>query len=389
MTSSSIATAIPIAISTLNSQLSTLNSQLPCYRVSGRCTSTPVTTFSAAIAILLAAVIGFAIHRASLCNVRAVAEVLSTRRGFMLLSFFKTILWVISITWVIDLIAPSNATRPHQLWAFSPRALAGGFVIGIGAAINGGCALGTLGLLGNGQLRMLATLLGLVMGLAGGAHAQVNRWLPFPEGAESSISLQPVAGSVLGVVLALWALREILNLWQRRNPGVGWINLVLSNRYRLSTAAMLLGLANGVIYAFHGGWSYTRTARTAIDHVVAGGPQPGILYGALFFAVIAGVVFSSLSNGSFALDWRVRLSWLRNLAGGILMGIGVVLTPGGNDVLILHTIPSGSPHALPAYAALLAGTAIGLMVIRAVVGSVPKIECTGDVCRMWVPGETK
>jgi len=151
-----------------------------------------VTTFSAAAAILLAAVIGFAIHRASLCNVRAVAEVLSSRRGFMLMSFFKTILWVIAITWMIDLIAPSSAIRPHQLWAFSPRALAGGFII----------------------------------------------------------------------------------------------------------------------------------------------------------------------------------------------GIGVVLTPGGNDVLILHTIPSGSPHALPAYAALLVGTAFGLMVIRALVGNVPKIECTGDVCRI-------
>lgn len=46
-----------------------------------------MTTFSAAAAILLAAVIGFAIHRASLCNVRAVAEVLSTRRGFMLARF--------------------------------------------------------------------------------------------------------------------------------------------------------------------------------------------------------------------------------------------------------------------------------------------------------------
>jgi len=344
-----------------------------------------VTTFSAAVAILLAAMIGFAIHRASLCNVRAVAEVLSTRRGFMLMSFFKTILWVIAITLVIDLIAPSGAIRPRQLWAYSPRALAGGFIIGIGAAVNGGCALGTLGLLGNGQLRMLATPLGLVVGLAGGAHAQLNRWLPFPEATESSISLQPVAGTLLGVVLALWALRETFLLWRRRKPGVGWIKLVLSDRYRLSTAAMVLGLANGTIYAFHGGWSYARTARTAIDHVVSGGPQPGILFGALFVAVIAGVVFSSISNGSFALDWRVRLSWLRNLAGGFLMGIGVVLTPGGNDDLILHTIPSGSPHALPAYAALLAGTAVGLMVIRALVGNLPRIECTGDVCRTHIP----
>ena len=64
------------------------------------------------------------------------------------------------------------------------------------------------------------------------------------------------------------------------------------------------------------------------------------------------------------------------------MGVGVTLTPGGNDVLILHSIPSGSPHALPAYAALLVGTAAGLMVIRSLIGDMERIECTADICRI-------
>jgi len=113
-----------------------------------------------------------------------------------------------------------------------------------------------------------------------------------------------------------------------------------------------------------------------------GRPGPETLYWFLFVALIGGVFLSGLTNGSFALDWRPRIDWLRNLLGGILMGAGVAMTPGGNDVLILHAIPGGSPHALPAYAALLIGTATGLMVVRMLGGTLAKVECAGDVCRV-------
>ena len=81
------------------------------------------------------------------------------------------------------------------------------------------------------------------------------------------------------------------------------------------------------------------------------------------------------------IGFAVHRASLRNLLGGILMGLGATLIPGGNDALILHGIPGGSPHALPAYAALLIGTAIGLLIIRALVGKVVTIDCTGDICR--------
>ncbi len=48
-------------------------------------------------ALLLAAFIGFSSHRASLCMVKAVAELLSSRRGFVLASFAKATLWVAMI----------------------------------------------------------------------------------------------------------------------------------------------------------------------------------------------------------------------------------------------------------------------------------------------------
>ncbi len=332
-------------------------------------------------AILLAAVIGFAVHRASLCNVKAVAELLTSRRAYMLGSFFKTMLWVIAVTFVIDFFLHPVSARPLHLWALSIRALAGGFVFGVGAAVNGGCALGTLGRLGSGELRMLVTLLGLVAGLAGAGFAQVRRWLPAPEGVDLGVTIPTVLAIVGATFLFLWALWELWRLWRKRDAASTLRELVLSSNYRLSTAALLLGVANGILFALFGAWTYTRTARTAVNHVVMVRPGPEPLYWLLFAAVLAGVLLSSLANKSFVLDGRIRLSWLLNLLGGILMGVGATLVPGGNDALILHSIPGGSPHALPAYAALLVGTAAGLMVIRAFAGTAVKVECTGDICR--------
>jgi uncharacterized membrane protein YedE/YeeE len=333
------------------------------------------------VAILLAAVIGFAVHRASLCNVKAVAELLTSKRAHMLGSFLKTMLWVIAVTFVIEFFFHPVSARPLQVWGFSALALVGGFVFGVGAAVNGGCALGTLGRLGSGELRMLFTLLGLVAGLAGGGYAQMRQWLPAPERVDFGLSIRPILAIVVTAILFLWTLWELWRLWRKRDSNATWWKRVLSARYRLSTAALLLGVANGVLFVLFGSWAYTRTARTAVNHVVMGRPGPALLYWLLFAALLGGVLLSSLTNKRFALDLRFRLDWLLNLFGGFLMGVGATLAPGGNDVLILHTIPGGSPHALPTYGALLVGTAAGLIVIRTLGGTAVRIECTGDICR--------
>jgi uncharacterized membrane protein YedE/YeeE len=338
----------------------------------------------AIFALLAAAVIGFAVHRASLCNVRAVAELLSTRRAHMLGSFLKTVLWVIVVTFVIELVFRSGSTRSFEGWRLSARALAGGFVFGIGAAINGGCALGTLGRLGNGEARMLVTLFGLIVGLAGAAHGQARTWLPSPEAVRSARLIHPAVAMVGLAILALWVAWELWRLWRSREPRLPWRRRVLSPSYRLSTAALLLGISNGFVYSLYGPWAYTRTARATVNHLIMGRPAPETLHWLLFAALVGGVFLSGLTNGSFVLDWRLRIGWLRNLLGGLLMGVGVTMTPGGNDVLILHAIPGGSPHAVPAYAALLAGTAVALVVIRALGGTLARVECTGDVCRVKV-----
>ena len=61
------------------------------------------------------------------------------------------------------------------------------------------------------------------------------------------------------------------------------------------------------------------------------------------------------------------------------MGVGIVTVPGGNDELLLDAIPSLSPHAIPAFAALLAGIAAVQLILPRVSDS-KAVSCEGDIC---------
>jgi uncharacterized membrane protein YedE/YeeE len=91
------------------------------------------------LSLALAALLGFSIHRGSVCMVRGMAEVLSTGRAYMLLSFGKAVLWVLIVTAPVLWLAPAPGRLDHS-WALSGSALAGGFLFGVGTAVNRGCA---------------------------------------------------------------------------------------------------------------------------------------------------------------------------------------------------------------------------------------------------------
>jgi hypothetical protein len=52
------------------------------------------------------------------------------------------------------------------------------------------------------------------------------------------------------------------------------------------------------------------------------------------------------------------------LAGGAVMGLGAAILPGGNDTLVLIALPTLAPTAVLAYASVLVGVAIPLLLRR-------------------------
>jgi hypothetical protein len=55
---------------------------------------------------------------------------------------------------------------------------------------------------------------------------------------------------------------------------------------------------------------------------------------------------------------------LRETAGGAMMAVGAVLILGRNDMLLVYSVPSGSPHALAALTIIMAVVVLILRLSR-------------------------
>jgi hypothetical protein len=328
------------------------------------------------VATLLAAILGFATHRASICTVRAVAELLSSRRGFMLASIGKSIVWASAIT--IPFYLLSGAALPTVgAWQLTSAAMLGGFLFGVGAAMNGACVYSTMARLADGEGRMLVAVIGFGAGILGFVILVDAGLLSRPSPGMPRIGL--LIGWLTAAVLLALAIYEAARLWRTRPSDARARELVLARQYRLSTAAMLIGLAAGLIYLIEGPYGYATTVQQGVEAALGRRPPAEAARWILLAAALFGMLASTLQRRSFRLDWRPRPGWLMNLAGGALMGLGVALAPGGNDSLVLYAIPTLSPHALPTYGALALGIAAGLLAIRWVLGIETRAECRDDL----------
>ena len=318
----------------------------------------------ATIALACVALIGFAAHRASLCNVRAVADIITAGRPHMMWSLLQAMLWTIVLTGVLVLVfgvtPQPGYTRTPLAWAW-----AGGLVFGVGAAVNGGCSMSTLTRLADGDLGMLAALAGFLAGVCSWIAVQAADW---PAGLAPVISpwlrWPGLAPWLLGVLLA-WSSHRAYVLWQLSRSHRPLKAILLAPVYHLSVSAALMGLAAGLLYATQGAWSYTNYLRTQVLHTLEAAPAPSMWHGLLVLGLLAGMTASALQRGSFGWRWpREAAGWLRHAAGGALMGSGAAMLPGGNDTLLLGSLPTMTAAALFSYLSMLAGIAMMLGVQR-------------------------
>jgi uncharacterized membrane protein YedE/YeeE len=329
-------------------------------------------------ALMLGMVMGFAAHRASVCTVRAVAEVMSARSAYMFAGVGRSWLWIWAVTFPFLWLVP--AAGGVNGWALTGLALLGGLTFGFGAAVNGACAFSTMSRLMDGEGAMFVAIAGFAAGAGLFAVLLDAQWLspPMPApaliGAITAWSLLPAIG------FGAFAIYEAIRLWRTRDRGARLRDLVLAKRYRLSTAAMLMGLTGVALFLLYGAFGYTSTFELLIERALGTAAMPpSTMRWVLLFAVLAGMLVSALLRGSFRLDLRPRPGWVLNFIGGALMGFGTALAPGGNDALVMYGVPTLSPYALPTYVALAAGVAAGLLLLRVVAGFRASVEFKNDV----------
>jgi len=283
--------------------------------------------------IVLTFALGAVLAHVSLCALAGMQQLVQRRQGQGLLRLAVTASAAGLVLLALNRLHPLQVLLPasHPL---NRDLLLGGVLLGVGSLINGGCYLGSVQYLGTGNLNFLFTLLGIGAGLR----------LARPD----FLLLATHGAMAMGVT---W--------WAGMLGFSTLLLLVLLSAARLVWWPLLAGTLAGLVYARHPAWSYGRV----IDALAHGAWQRSSWPANLAaLGLFAGAVSSSVLAGR----WRVQAPTLgrsaRCLLGGALMGWGGALIPGGNDMLLLWSVPGLAAYGFIAYGCMLL-TLAALLVI--------------------------
>lgn len=307
----------------------------------------------APLALLFALIAGFAIQRGGVCAVRAVREGVEERDWRRFSALLECSAWSL----LLLLAAAGAGVMDLRAWPAQPSwalAAAGGAIFGLGALVNGACALGTVGRLAAGEAAFLATPIGFVAGVLG-ARALGARF------GHAVISAAPqFATYVLAAALVAFALYRAWVAW-RAAPNLGAISCYLAAPHWPPALAMAVtAFANIGLLLLILGWPYT----SLLVDAVSGVQMSNALRAGLALLFLGGATLGAVAAGRFALRAASIATVLACLLGGALMGAGAALVPGGNDALIFVGLPLLQPSAFVAYMALVGVIAAGFVMRR-------------------------
>lgn len=300
------------------------------------------------LTITLLFLIGYASQRSGVCMVRAVREVIERRRVHRLAGFTLAAGCAMLVMGLAEWVGAApfitiRGSEPDLL------AVAGGVLFGLGSLLAGHCATGLLASLTKGELWRSASIAAMVVAalLLGPSMSSAALMLPMrppvPSPLTGHASLALTVGGILAVVAGSYIYQRIgLN-----PPRGGWSPLI---------AMSLVGAASGLLYALDRHWVYTsRIAEIAYGRMIA----PGTILGLL--VLVAGMVTAAVVGGTFRIQRGSLRNWTRAALGGLLMGVGATLVPGGNDAMLFTGVPLLLPNLLVGYAAFVATLFVGLL----------------------------
>ena len=291
-----------------------------------------------ALLLLLTFSLGAVLSRVSLCAVAGVQQAVLARNfaGLQRLALAAGSAGVVLL--LLAGLVPGSVLLPGA-GVLGPGVVAGGVLLGVGALLNGGCYLGSVLYLGSGNFNFLFTLVGIGVG------------------ARIAVELAHATG-MAGVARAAMG-----PMWIAGAIGFALLVIVLVRRGRSSAAwlAVCAGVLAGLVYARHPAWSYGTVLET-LSH----GRHSLMDWTANLSALLlfAGALAGAAMTGRFHPQSPTLLRALRCAGGGLVMGFGAALVPGGNDMLLLWAIPGLTSYGAAAYLIMLAVIGLGFLVVN-------------------------
>src|SRR5262249_44365089 len=212
--------------------------------------------------------------------------------GYMFACIGKSVLWVSAVTLPFLWLMPASGTNLTG-WPFTATAMLGGLLFGIGAGINGACAYSTMARLADGDLRMIATIGAFALGVLAYVTLLDWHWVVRPPPGPALVGSAIMGAALLAAGLAAWALYEFVRLWRARPTDIGFAKRVLAVQYRLSTTAMIMGVATAVLILLYGPLGYTSTFEQVIEGALGTRAWPTTVRWILIIAILAGMVLST------------------------------------------------------------------------------------------------
>jgi hypothetical protein len=279
-----------------------------------------------ALLALLGLVLGFALNHGSICTVIATRELVSEKRPARFIALVECAAWAALVYAILG-------TSPTMQQGWSPLAylVPAALLFGIGTYVNGACVFGSVGHFGNGDIDFGFAFLGI---FAAFYFDSLFGLLPDQPPIRASLQLGP--GLLAIVLLAIFALRFLLSLGSD------------SNFWRLMLSMAAIGITFTILAIFAPGFSITASVGSIVSI-----PVVGI---AIAVCMVGGSLVSArLMKRRFILKWPTVKTIARRTLGGILMGLGALMIPGGNDTLLMIGFPMGAWQAALAYV-LFSGT---------------------------------
>nr|HET7858206.1 YeeE/YedE thiosulfate transporter family protein [Caldimonas sp.] len=316
-----------------------------------------VTSTAFVVAVVCAGLMGYAIQRGATCTVAAVDEVVTQRTSRRLVSLVEASLWVAGGLVVAETLQLLPKMPPG--YAVSGWTVIGGALLGLGAYINGACVFGAIARFGSGEWAYSVTPIGFYVGCVtvGPVFAA-----PAPTKLAQNSPVLAVAAWLVAPFIA-FVLWRVGRGWRAATRGGAprWHERVAAHVWSPHVATTVIGVAFVVLLLLVGGWAYTDVlAELARGMAASVGART-----LLAIALLAGAALGGWTAGRFRSAAVAPAQLARCLAGGVLMGWGSLLLPGGNDGLVLVGMPLAWPYAWLAVATMCVTIATAQLAARA------------------------